>query len=259
MSRDEFVSSLRGANPLVGAWSMIGHPVLLEVLAAEDFDFVVVDGEHSENTIADLAMGVRAIDGAESATECVVRVSGPDRAEIRRVLDFGPAGIVIPQIESAAEAEAAVAATAYPPDGVRGIAGGRASGYGTDLLDAVATENESVATIVQIETEGGLAEVETIVDIDGLDAVFIGPADLSARLGAFAEFDDEAFRAAVERIVAAAHEADVPVGTLATSSEQVETRRNDWNMDFLVAGTDIGYLRAGADGYLDDFERTRES
>ncbi|WP_259518811.1 HpcH/HpaI aldolase/citrate lyase family protein [Halanaeroarchaeum sp. HSR-CO] len=257
MDSPTLASAFREGTPLLGAWSMTAQPVVLEVLAGEGFDFLVVDGEHSENTIADLAMGVRTIDAVDTATDSVVRVSGPDRAEIRRVLDFGPAGIVIPQIESAEAAQRAVEATAYPPDGVRGVAGGRASGYGTDLSKAVATANESVATILQIETEGALEDVETIVEIDGLDAVFVGPADLSARLGAFGDFDAEPFREAIDRIVAAARGADVPVGTLATGIDTIEARWNEWDVDFLVAGTDVGYLRRGAAAYLDRFDRSK--
>jgi 2-dehydro-3-deoxyglucarate aldolase/4-hydroxy-2-oxoheptanedioate aldolase len=255
MDRATFANALRESTPLVGGWSTTADPVLLEVLAGEGFDFVVIDGEHSENTIADLAAGVRAIDAAgRDGTQSVVRVSGADRAEIRRVLDFGPSGVLIPQIESLDEARAAVAATAYPPAGVRGVAGGRASGYGTDLAAAVATDDERLATILQIETEGALDDVEDVVDLDGLDALFVGPADLSARLGVFGEFESATFRDAVGRIVAAANDAGVPVGTLATSPEQVQTRWQDWGVDFLVAGTDLRYVRDGVAGYLDAVE-----
>lgn len=257
MHRDAFAGRLRDGHPLVGAWSTTGHPVVLEALATEEFDFLVVDGEHSENTIDDLATGVRAIDAAGTDTQAVVRVSGNDRAEIRRVLDFGPAGILVPQIESAGEARSAVAATAYPPAGVRGVAGGRASGYGTDLDEAVETANESVATVLQVETEGALADVETIAGLDGLDALFVGPADLSARLGVFGEFGHETFQDAIERIVTAAQDAGVPVGTLATGPDQVETRLNEWEMDYLVAGTDVGYLRSGAATYRNAVDGSR--
>ncbi|AKH96803.1 HpcH/HpaI aldolase family protein [Halanaeroarchaeum sulfurireducens] len=258
MDQKAFTSALESRMPLIGAWSTTGHPVVLEVLAAEDFDFLVLDGEHSENTIGDLATGVRAIDATDAEAAAVVRVSGPDRAEIRRVLDFGPAGVLVPQIESLAEARAAVEATAYPPEGVRGVAGGRASGYGTDLASEVETANASLATILQIETAGALDDVEEIVALDDLDAIFIGPADLSARLGVFGAFDDPDFGAAIDRIVAAAHAADVPVGTLATSAEQVDTRYTEWGVDYLLAGTDVGYLRSGASTYLDAVDRATE-
>ena len=245
MPTDGFASRLRAGEPLLGAWSSIGHPVVAEVLAGTGLDFVVADGEHSENTIGDLAAAIRAVDAANTDTVPLVRASGGDRAEIRRLLDLGPQGIVIPQIESAAEARAAVEATQYPPEGVRGVAGGRASGYGSALEDYVETANREVATILQVETGGAIDEIESIAAIDGLDALFIGPADLSARLGAFGSFDDPTVREAIDAAVAAAQAADVPIGTLATTPENVGTRFDDWDMDFLVLGTDVGYLREG--------------
>lgn len=257
MTAAEFTSRLRDREPLVGAWSTIGHPVVAEVLASEDFDFVVLDGEHSENTVADLANLVRAVEATGTGTAPVVRVSGLDRAEIRRVLDFGPSGVVVPQIESVEEAHEAVAAASYPPAGARGVAGGRASGYGTDIGRYVEAANDELATILQIETVGALEDIEAIVEIDGLDALFIGPADLSARLGVFGEFETDTYRDAVETIVDAANAADVPIGTLATDPDNVEPRWEDWGMDFLVTGTDVGHLRAGAQTYLDRLSSVR--
>lgn len=254
MEDDGFAARLRASDPVLGAWVTIGHPVVGEVLAGEGFDFVVVDGEHSENTIGDLASMIRAVDAADTGTVPLVRASGPDRAEIRRLLDLGPAGIVIPQIESISQAREAVSATRYPPDGVRGVAGGRASGYGEELDEYVARADEAVATILQVETQGAVADIEAIAAVDGLDALFVGPADLSARLGAFGAFDSEEFGEAIEQVVEAAGQAKIPVGTLATSTDNVRERWEDWEMDFLVVGTDVGYLRAGTSAYREQFD-----
>lgn len=256
---DDFATRLRAGEPLEGAWAMIGNPVSVEVLAGAGFDFVVIDGEHSENAIDDLAGMVRAVDAVGTDTAPVVRVSEGNRAEIRRALDFGPKGVVVPQIESADEAREAVAAARYPPDGVRGVAGGRASGYGADLAEYVDTANETVATILQVETKGALDDIDEIVAIDGLDALFVGPADLSARLGAFGDFESAAFRDAIDRIVEAAGAAGVPVGTLATSPANVAPRWTDWGMDFLVTGTDVGYLLEGAAVYRERLADARDA
>jgi 2-dehydro-3-deoxyglucarate aldolase/4-hydroxy-2-oxoheptanedioate aldolase len=249
MQQPNFADRLRAGDSLVGAWSMLSDPVAVEVIAQAGLDFVVLDGEHSENTIGDLGDLVRAVDAVDSGTAPVLRAPSGDRAAIRRLLDLGPAGIVIPQLTSAAAARAAVAATNYPPAGDRGVAGGRAAEYGQSLAEYVETANRTVATILQIETEGALADLEAIVEIDGLDALFVGPADLSAQLGVFGEFEAPAFRDAVDRIVAVAGAADVPVGTLATSPDQITPRLADWGMDFLVTGTDVGYLRDGLAQY----------
>lgn len=257
MERD-FADRLRARDPLVGAWSVIGHPVVAAVLATEPVDFVVLDGEHSENTIGDLADCVRAVEAANervpsAATATVVRPSAPDRAEIKRLLDLGVDGIVVPQIESFDDAEEAVQASTYPPDGVRGVAGGRAANYGRDLSEYLERANEDVATILQVETTGAVDDIDDIAALDGVDGLFVGPADLSARLGDFGAFDAPAFQAAIDGIVsaAAAEAADVAVGTLATSHENAPMRRDEWGMDFVVAGVDVDYLRQGLEGYLD--------
>ena len=265
----DFAARLREGDALVGAWCTVGHPVVAEVLAAEPVDFVVLDGEHSENTIGDLADCVRAVDAANhrasqdaaspdgdadaTATATVVRASGPDRAEIKRLLDLGPDGILVPQVESVADAREAVRASQYPPEGVRGVAGGRGADYGRTLDDAVANANDDVATVVQMETTGAIDDADAIAALNGLDALFVGPADLSARLGDFGAFDTDAFRASVDTVVDAASTAQgsVAVGTLATSPENATPRREDWGMDFVVAGVDVAYLRDGLTGYLD--------
>ncbi|WP_323676116.1 aldolase/citrate lyase family protein [Halorubellus sp. PRR65] len=265
----DFAHRLRDRDALVGAWCTVGHPVVAEVLAAEPVDFVVLDGEHSENTIGDLADCVRAVDAANhrvsrrdaaadadadaTGTATVVRASGPDRAEIKRLLDLGPDGILVPQIEDVSDAREAVRASQYPPEGVRGVAGGRAADYGRTLDDTVASANDDVATILQMETTGAIADADAIAALDGLDALFVGPADLSARLGEFGAFDTEAFRAGIDTVADAAATApgSVAVGTLATSHENAPERRDDWEMDFVVAGVDVAYLRDGLDGYLD--------
>jgi 2-dehydro-3-deoxyglucarate aldolase len=250
MNDSTFADALgRGDSP-TGVWSTIGDPVVAELLAGEDFDFVVLDGEHSENTIADLADGIRAVEAAGADTAPVVRVSSADETELKRVLDLGPAGVVVPQIESFEAARDAVDAIRYPPAGIRGVAGGRASNYGRDLDEYVASADESVATILQVETPGAVEDIDAIAGLDGVDALFVGPADLSVRLGVFGEFESEQFEAAIDRVVEAGAANDVPVGTLATTVENVETRRDDWEMDFLVTGTDVGLLREGASQFL---------
>jgi 2-dehydro-3-deoxyglucarate aldolase len=254
---DSFATRLREGEPLAGVWSVVGHPAVAELLADAAFDFVVLDGEHSENTIDDIGIGIRAIEATDTGTAPVVRVSENNEAEIRRFLDLGPEGIVVPQIGSVAGARAAIDATRYPPEGVRGVAGSRASGYGRHLAEYVGTANRSIATIVQIETEAAVEQVEEIAALDGLDGLFIGPADLSARIGAFGQFESERFLDAVERTVTAASAAGVPVGTLATSLDSID-RRQEWGVDFVAAGTDVGFLREGADEYLARYRQVRE-
>lgn len=247
---------LRALEPVSGAWVTVGHPVVAELLAQQDFDFLVLDGEHTENGIESIAAMVRAVDAADGDTEALVRVSAPDPIEIKRVLDLGPSGVIVPQVETAEEAADMVAAASYPPDGYRGVAGTRPSGYGASLDEYYSRANTDTLVLAQIETEDAVEHVGDIAAVDGLDGLFIGPADLSARLGVFGEFDSDTFRDAVAEVAAAANDADKPLGTLATSQASVESRW-EWGVDFLVTGTDTNYLVDGAADYLERYEEAR--
>lgn len=252
-----FPARFRAREPLVGCWSLVGHPVVAEFLAQQGFDFVVADGEHTENDLETLASMVRAVEAAGTDTEALVRPASADPTAIKRVLDLGPRGIIVPQIEGVGTARDAVSAATYPPAGERGLAGTRPSEYGADLAAYVERASEDVLTILQVETVGAVEDVEEIAALDGVDGLLVGPADLSARLGVFGEFESDLFRDAVGRVVEAADAADTPVGTLATTRANLETRHG-WGMDYMVAGTDLGYLRDAAADYQSVYAALQE-
>ncbi|GGL57009.1 HpcH/HpaI aldolase family protein [Halocalculus aciditolerans] len=252
----DFADRLRVLEPVAGGWVSVGHPVVAELLAEQEFDFLVLDGEHSENSIESLAAMVRAVDAADGDTEALVRVPAADPIAVKRVLDLGPAGVIVPAVDTPEEAAAMVDAAAYPPEGVRGVAGTRPSGYGASLDEYYTRANADTLVIVQIETASAVECVHDIAAVEGLDGLFIGPADLSAQLGVFGEFDSETFRDATDRIADAANDADKPLGTLATSRETVESRW-EWGVDFLAVGTDTNYLADAAADYLDAYEDAR--
>jgi len=234
----------RDEESVVGTWVSLSDPAVAEIGAELGFDFALVDTEHTANSLETVIAMARAVDAAEGSTRTVVRVPWNDPVRIKRVLDIGVAGVMVPMVGSAEEARDFVEATRYPPDGVRGVAGGRASRYGLDFEEYVRSDDAPL-TVAQIETEDGLDAVEEIAAVDGLDALFVGPADLSAALGVFGEWDSERFLAAVEAVVDAADEAGVPVGTLATTPDGVE----DWvdlGFDFVIAGTDTAHLVGGS-------------
>jgi len=206
--------ALREREPVESTWVSIPHPAVAELAAEQGFDCVFLDSEHTPASVETIEELVRAVDaGNDGETASVVRVPWNDPVRIKRVLDTGPTGVMVPMVETRAEAEAFVEATRYPPEGVRGMAAGRASGYGTRFAEYVERANDEVVAIAQIETATGVENASDIAAVDGLDALFVGPADLGASLGA--EPGDETFEAAVERVVEAAHEAGTPVGTLA--------------------------------------------
>lgn len=229
---------------LVGTWVSLSDPAVAE-LTAPGFDFVMLDTEHTPNSTETIADQIRAVEAAEGEAVPLARALDNERGLIKRLLDLGVAGVMVPMVETTDEAARAADAANYPPEGSRGVAGTRASNYGRDLGESVATANDETALIVQIETERGLSNVEAIAATEGIDALFVGPADLSANLGVFGEFEGDRFRDAVETVLDAGDATDTPVGTLATSAEGVE-RYTSWGFDFLIAGWDAGHLQTGA-------------
>jgi 2-keto-3-deoxy-L-rhamnonate aldolase RhmA len=234
----------------VGTWTTLSDPAVAEI-AATDFDFVVVDTEHTPlglETVTDCLRAVHAAGGTG-----VVRTPWNDPVRIKRLLDSGPDGLLVPMVESAAEARGAVDATRYPPAGTRGVAAARAADYGRTFESYVRESHRDVAVIVQIESETGVENAADIASVDGIDGVFVGPADLSASMGVFAEWTDPEFLAAIETVLEAGEAADVPVGTLGTTPEQIRTL-GSLGFDYLIAGADFTHLIEGQKRALDAAE-----
>lgn len=244
-----------GESP-VGSWVSLGSPAAAEVAGGLSFDFVVVDTEHTPLSVESAGELVRAVDAAGD-TDTVVRVPENDPTQVKRALDLGASGVMAPKIESAAAAEALVDATRYPPAGSRGVAGSRANDYGAHLDEYFESANDSVAVVPQIESAAGVEHADEIAAVDGVDTLFMGPADLSADLGCFGAYDDPTFLDALDRILAAGESAGVPVGTLATGPTEIGAW-HDRGIDYLIAGTDIGYLRQGARAAREQYESLYE-
>lgn len=238
---------------LVGAWLSIGHPTVAEVTAAQGFDFVLIDTEHTPiglETLVNMSRGVEAIDGN---TETLVRVPSNDPVRIKRVLDIGVSGIMVPMVESVAEAKKIVDAVRYPPSGMRGVASGRASEYGDNFQDYVESANGSITIIVQIENQLGIENVDEIATIEGIDGLFVGPADLSANLGIFAKWENEQLSNAIKTVINAGNTADVPVGTLVVSPDDIEMRIKQ-GFDYLIVGKDTNHLSSANEAIRQQYE-----
>jgi len=244
-------ASLRAGEPLVGGWVSIGHPAVAEITADAGPDFVVVDAEHGELGIGDVADAIRGIEAAGEAVP-FARVPAADPVPIKRVLDAGAAGVMVPRVDTAADAELVVDATTYPPAGVRGTAGARTSRYGPDLAAHLDGADDALSRIVQIETERGVDNAAEIAAVEGIDALFVGPADLSAGLDVPLSYDAEPFRAAVERVVVAAESAGVPTGIFVTDPDRV-AEWLDLGFDFAIVGYDAAFLRSGTEELVGAF------
>ena len=239
-------------HPL-GTWLSIGHPTVAEAASHLDLDFVLVDMEHTTMDLETVEAMARGVDAAPGTTETVVRVPWNDPVRLKRVIDIGVSGVMVPMIGTPEEAQQLVRSIRYPPEGIRGIAGSRATGYGQNFEEYVTTANGSIVTIAQIETEQGLENAEAIGAVDGIDALFVGPADLSGALGLFAEWDAPEFAEAVESVIDAGHAADVPVGTLTVDPADIDDRVEQ-GFDFLIAGKDVSLLMDSIDGAIDRYD-----
>lgn len=234
-----------------GTWISINSPTVAEVTASLPVEFVVIDTEHTAMGLETVENMVRGVDAVNEDTGSIVRVPGNDKDHLKRVLDIGVDGVLVPRIETADEARSLVEAVTYPPEGDRGIASGRASDYGGDFQDYVEHAEELVVTIAQIETKRGVENASEIASVEGIDAIFIGPADLSGSLGVFAQWDAEILNQYIDEAIQASKEHGKPVGTLVIQQEDIETRI-DQGFDFLAVGKDTATLSSGTDDLVSD-------
>jgi 2-keto-3-deoxy-L-rhamnonate aldolase RhmA len=248
----EFAERIRAGEPLSAGWVSLGHPRVAEIVALAGYDFVIVDVEHTPMSLETLDDVVRAIELRGVPT--VVRVPWNDPVELKRVLDIGVAGVMIPMVETAAAAEEAVDAMTYPPDGMRGVAGSRATSYGLEFAEYLENADDDLVAILQIETLPGVENAADISRVEGVDSLFVGPSDLSASLGVAGAWDDEAVLEAIDDVLGAS---EVPVGSLAVTEEGIE----QWverGFDWVIAGVDSRNLLAGSQSTNEAFERAVE-
>jgi 2-dehydro-3-deoxyglucarate aldolase len=191
-------SKLTGGEPTLGSWITLGNSSVAEILAKAGFDWLVVDLEHSTMSIADAGELIRTIDLC--GVTPLVRLTSNDANQVKRVMDCGAHGIVVPMINSADEALRAVAATRYPPHGTRGVGLGRAQGYGVRFAEYLKWQVREVVVIAQIEHHSAVKEIDSILAVDGVDGFIVGPYDLSCSMGIPGQFDRPEFVAALEKI-----------------------------------------------------------
>src|SRR4029079_17799351 len=176
-----FKQAIRGGRPQIGLWASLCSNLAAEVIAGAGFDWILVDTEHSPNELPLVFSQLQALVGGTAAP--VVRPAWNDMVLMKRLLDIGVQNFLVPYVQTPEEARAAVAATRYPPQGIRGVAvSHRANRYGR-LKDYFKRANEEICVIVQIETRVALQNLEAIAAVDGVDALFIGPSDLAAASG----------------------------------------------------------------------------
>jgi 4-hydroxy-2-oxoheptanedioate aldolase len=195
MPQNRFKRALAAGTPQIGLWMSLASPTATEVAAGAGFDWLLLDMEHSPNELPDIAHHLRAAEGGTA--EPVVRVPWNDPVMVKRLLDIGARSLLFPFVQSAEEAKRAVAATRYPPRGIRGFAGTtRANRYGR-VPDYAKRASEEICVLVQCETRKAVADIPAIAAVDGVDGIFIGPADLAADMGHLANTQHPEVQAAI--------------------------------------------------------------
>jgi 2-keto-3-deoxy-L-rhamnonate aldolase RhmA len=242
MQSNRVKALLKKGQPTFGVWIWIGSPDAVEMLAHLGFDWLVFDMEHAPVDIGAVQSLMQASNGTEITP--FVRVAWNDIVMIKRALDIGAQGLVIPWVNSKDDAVKAVQAARYPPRGLRGVSPRRAALYGLDR-NYLAEADNNIAVIVQIETPEAVENAKDILSVDGVDAYFIGPMDLSTSMGIQGQFDHPEFRKAITRVADAGKALGIPGGIMCRSVADIKRAVED-GFKFIALGTDFDYLRWGA-------------
>lgn len=247
---NRFRQQLLAGETLIGCWLSLGSPITTEVVGVAGFDWLLLDAEHAPNDVLSLIPQLMALKDSPSAP--VVRPPWNDTVVIKRLLDAGFHNFLIPFVESADQARAAVAATRYPPQGVRGVSvSQRGNRYGA-VTDYFARINEQIAVIVQVESRAGVAAAAEIAAVDGVDGLFIGPSDLAAGYGQLGNPGHPEVQQAIAQVHAAAQAAGKATGIL--SPAEADARRYlQMGMRFVAVGSDLGVLRMQTQALCDRY------
>jgi len=235
--RERLASSDRA---LIGMWACSGSTLVTEVAAGSGLDWLLIDMEHSTNTLESVLLQLQTV--AAYPITPLVRVPSNDTVAIKQILDLGAQNLIVPMVSSADEARAAVAATRYPPAGVRGVGSALARSARWNRVDGYLHESaQHTSLTVQIETAAGVDAAAEIAAVDGIDAVFVGPSDLSASMGLLGQQTHPDVVAAVEKVFTAVKAAGKPVGVNAFDPAAADAYVAG-GADFVAVGADVALL-----------------
>jgi 2-keto-3-deoxy-L-rhamnonate aldolase RhmA len=249
---DTFRSRLKSGEKLLGTMVTLSTPSTAEILADLGYDWLFVDGEHGPLETSEV-LGILQAVGHKTA--CIVRVPVAEEAPIKKMLDLGAAGIIAPQVNSADQAADVVRFSRYAPAGARGVGLARAHGYGMSFQEYVESANEQISVIVQAEHVRAVENIEEIVQVEGIDAVLLGPYDLAASLGKMGQVDDPVVTDAIEHITKACLAANIPLGMFGVTAAAVQPYI-ERGYTLIVAGVDTLFLGANAKRSLAELQNT---
>jgi 4-hydroxy-2-oxoheptanedioate aldolase len=243
---NRWIERIGGARPRFGLWVASGSGYVTEICAGSGIDWVLLDQEHAPNDLRTTLEQLQVLAGYPDV-DVVVRPPAADPVYIKQLLDVGAQNIIVPMIDGPREAAAAVAATRYPPKGIRGVGSAlaRASRWNR-ISDYLVTADDGVSLTVQVESTAGLAALGDIADVDGVDAVFIGPADLAASMGRLGQPEHPDVVTAIENALVTTIQHGKRAGVNAFN-ESIGRRYLDAGASFVLVGADVALLARGAE------------
>jgi 4-hydroxy-2-oxoheptanedioate aldolase len=251
LPQNTFKRALKAGKAQIGLWSSLSSNYTVEVIAGAGFDWILLDMEHSPNDLESALTQLQA--AAPYPSHPVVRVPWNDMVSIKRLLDIGAQSLLVPYVSTPAEARQAVSYTRYPPAGVRGVAGTtRATRVGR-VKDYARRAQEEICLLVQVETQQALDSIEAICGMDGVDGVFIGPADLHASLGYPGEVANPKVKPLIDDAIRRIRKAGKAPGIL-TPSEADARHWLECGALFVAVGADVGILARGAEALAAKFK-----
>lgn len=240
-----FKDRLKTGEPLYGIFLGLAHPLASEVSGPAGFDWLLIDGEHAPNDLASTVAQFNAL--SRHDVDVFVRLRDRDPGHLKQLLDVGVRNFLVPVVDTVEQAEALVSATRYPPEGQRGVGmlGARATNFGRDMA-YLSSANDDICLLVQIETREGLANMDGILAVEGVDGVFFGPADLSANFGHIGQPGHPEVKAVILDGIARARETGKAAGVMTMDDALIRDYAGA-GANFLSIGLDTNLLAKAVD------------
>jgi 2-dehydro-3-deoxyglucarate aldolase len=233
---------LKQGKTALGTWITTGNQDITELAASIGFDYLAFDTEHAPLSNETVQKLIQSMGGAKVTP--FVRVAWNDQVLIKLALDIGAHGLIIPLVNTREDAMRAVAATKYPPAGVRGIGPRRASNYYQSFQDYVAAADKEIMVIIQIEHLDAVKNIDEILSVKGIDAIFIGPADLTASMGLLGKYENPKVTAAIDKVLSSAKRGKIVAG-IHTFGPEDAIERISQGFQLIIVGTDVGFFIRG--------------
>lgn len=245
MATTNFRQRLLANENLIGSLVSIPSAEVVELLSVTGFDWIFLDAEHGAFGPNEIVHFLQAA----QQTPCLVRIPGPDEAWIKKVLDAGAAGIIVPKIDTQEQAQHVIQAAKYPPQGNRGVGVGRAHQYGREFVEYLNTANDQTVIVLQAESQTAVNNINDIANVEGLDAVLIGPYDLSASLGHTGEVQHPVVQSAIKKISSACQACNTKLGIFGICANDVLPYKA-MGFNLLTVGVDTLFLESAANTEL---------